>query len=218
MAAGTRPDGPRSANVMTGSEGDSATIEGCAPGAVGLLIVDMINDLDFEDADRLLDPALKAAGAIADLRAQADAAGAPVIYVNDNYGQWHSERSRIIAHCREGAGAALLGRLEPRPNDYFVIKPQVSGFYATNLPVLLPKLGVSRLVLTGVAADICVLFTAADAHMRAYQLWVPSDAVASSNPQHCAWALQIMQKSLGAEVRPTSALSLGAWIAAEPQG
>ena len=105
-----------------------------------------------------------------------------------------------------------LERLGPRPDDFFVIKPALSGFYATSLPVLLPKLGVSRLVLTGVAADICVLFTAADAHMRDYDLWVPADAVGSEGDERTRWALDIMQKSMGAEIRPTSELSLAAWV------
>jgi nicotinamidase-related amidase len=52
----------------------------------------------------------------------------------------------------------ILSRLEPHADDFFVIKPQFSGFYATNLPVLLPKLGVTRLILTGISTDICVLF------------------------------------------------------------
>jgi nicotinamidase-related amidase len=129
------------------------------------------------------------------LRETAERAGVPVIYVNDNHGQWHSDRSRIVDHCRTGAGRRIIARLAPKPDDYFVIKPQFSGFYATNLPVLLPTLGVSRLILTGIAADICVLFTAADAHMRDYALWVPADAVASSEVRHRDWALGIMAKS-----------------------
>jgi nicotinamidase-related amidase len=203
---------------MDAGDADSAEIDGCAPGAAGLLIIDMINALDFEGADALKDRALAAADAIADLRGQADALGVPVVYVNDNYGQWHSERSRIVEHCRKLGGAELVRRLAPRDGDYFVIKPQVSGFYATNLPVLLPKLGVSRLVLTGVAADICVLFTAADAHMRAYELWVPADAVASSAPEHQGWALEIMRKAMAAETRPTSEMDLQAWVEARAPG
>lgn len=105
-----------------------------------------------------------------------------------------------------------MKRIAPREDDYYVIKPQISGFYATNLPVLLPKLGVSRLILTGVAADICVLFTAADAHMRAYDLWIPVNAVASEQDQRKAWAMDIMRKSMGAETRSTDELSLQAWI------
>jgi nicotinamidase-related amidase len=94
-----------------------------------------------------------------------------------------------------------------------VIRPQVSGFYATNLPVLLLKLGASRLVLSGVAADICVLFTAADAHMRDYDLWVPRDAVASDRPEHRDCAHGIMKKSMAAETRPSSEYALRDWLA-----
>ena len=197
---------------MSRAPQDGARITACAPGGVGLLIIDMINDLAFEGADAMLEEIERASEVVHDLRSAADDARVPVIYVNDNYGQWHSERSRIVEHCRRGRGRNIVSRLEPRPDDYFVIKPQLSGFYATNLPVLLPKLGVSRLVLTGIATDICVLFTAADAHMRSYDLWVPGDATASSRPEHLEWALQIMQKSLGAEIRPTSGFPLQRWL------
>jgi len=187
-----------------------------APGGTALLIVDMINDMSFDGADALRDAATEAAGRILALRETADALGLPVIYVNDNDDQWHSERSRIVARAAERAGGSrpMVERLAPRDDDYFVIKPQFSGFYATNLPVLLPKLGVSRLVLTGVAADICVLFTAADAHMRDYGLWVPRDAVASNSPERTGWALEIMDGSMGADVRPTTERSLEDWVAA----
>ena len=102
--------------------------------------------------------------------------------------------------------------LEPRADDYFIIKPQFSGFYATNLPVLLPKLGVNRLILTGIATDICILFTAADAHMRDYSLWIPQDAVAAEDDERGQWALEIMRKSMNAEIRPTSQIDVGQWI------
>ena len=68
-------------------------------------------------------------------------------------------------------------------------------------------------ILTGVAADICVLFTAADAHMREYDLWVPSDAVAGVTPERTAWAIDIMRDTLSAAVEPTGDLSLAEWIA-----
>lgn len=77
--------------------------------------------------------------------------------------------------------------------------------------MLLPKLGVTRLVLTGIATDICILFTAADAHMRDYALWVPEDAVAAENEQRGAWALDIMAHAMGATITPTRELRLEAW-------
>lgn len=186
-----------------------------APGKTALLIIDMINPLDFEDAAPLQEAAESAGDAILTLRAAAEAAGVPVIYVNDNGGEWHSERSRLVEKVTESdvPGRELTRKLAPRKDDYFIIKPQFSGFYSTNLPVLLPKLGVSRLILTGVAADICVLFTAADAHMRAYDLWVPEDAVASSDRQRTKWALEIMRNSMEAEIGSTSEYSLADWIA-----
>ena len=184
-----------------------------APGGVAFLIIDMINTLEFGGADGMLPAAKAAAEAIVSLRDEADRAGAPIIYVNDNYDQWHSDRERLIELGQAGKGRPLVDALAPRRDDYFVIKPQFSGFYATNLPVLLPRLGASRLVLTGIAADICVLFTAADAHMREYDLWVPENAVAASDPDRTHWALEIMRGSMKAETAATDRLSLADWIA-----
>ena len=181
-------------------------------GQTALVILDMINDMDFAGAEAMRRSAAGVAKTILKLRDAADRAGIPTIYVNDNFGEWHSERYRLVERAL-GSGDAheFVARLAPRDGDYFVIKPQFSGFYATNLPVLLPKLGVDRLVLTGVAADICVLFTAADAHMRDYILWIPEDGVAAQTDERRSWALQIMKQSMGAEIRPTTRLALAKW-------
>lgn len=185
-----------------------------AAGHTALLIIDMINALDFDGGGELKPSADTAAVAILTLRDAADAAGVPVIYVNDNDGQWHAERSKLVeaALAKCGPGHELIERLRPRETDYFIVKPQFSGFYATNLPVLLPQLSVSRLIITGIAADICVLFTAADAHMRQYELWIPSDGVAGSHPERTRWALDIMRNSMSADIRQTAELSLAEWI------
>lgn len=187
-----------------------------APGGVALLLIDVINPMDFAGAEALQGPALAAATSIRRLRDRADALGVPVVYVNDNGGHWGSERAAIVAACRRStrAGHALAEQLAPRPGDYFVIKPRFSGFYATNLPVLLPWLGATRLVLAGFATDICVLFTAGDAHMREYALWVPGDCVASESTDRHGWALSIMRNSMGAETRPTGELDLAGWLEA----
>ena len=179
-----------------------------------LLILDMLNDFAFEGAGALLPKARNTADTIAGLKDAARSAGVPVVYVNDNYGHWHSDKNWLVDHVtREGcAGRDIVRRVLPAADDYFVIKPQFSGFYASNLPALLPQLGVERLIVAGIAADICVLFTAADAHMRGYDLWVPSDTVASEDDQNCHRALVIMRKSMGAETAPTSDLTLSEWL------
>lgn len=175
-----------------------------------LLIIDMINRFDFPGGDRLKEKALVAADAILDIRDQMEQHGWPIIYVNDNFGEWHSERSRLVQRALATNNPVAV-KLKPRDHDYFIIKPQFSGFYATNLPVLLPKLGVRRLILTGVATDICVLFTAADAHMRDYALWIPADAVAAQSEDKDAWALSLMNESMNARTEPTDVLTLDRW-------
>ncbi|GGB39054.1 isochorismatase [Sphingomonas metalli] len=193
-----------------------ATITEPAAGGTALVIIDMINRLDFEDAPDIIAAAEEAAQAIRRLRDAADACGVPAIYVNDNGGKWHSDRSALIEEVRGANPVArrIVDLLAPREQDYFVIKPQFSGFYATNLPVLLPRLGASRLILTGIAADICVLFTAADAHMREYDLWVPPEGVASFDARRTNWALEIMAKSMAADTRGLDSQSVADWVAA----
>ena len=190
--------------------GPDAAARDRAGGAVALLIIDMINCFDFEGAKLIQPKAAAAADAILALRGTVEQTGWPVVYVNDNFGEWHSEKSRLV-ECAIAAGSAVTARLAPRDDDFFIMKPQFSGFYATNLQVLLPKLGVSRLIVTGVATDICVLFTAADAHMRDYSLWIPQDAVAAEDDELGRSALAIMQKTMGTETAPTSALRPTAW-------
>ena len=185
------------------------------PSRAALLILDAVNPFDFDGADGIAPAAVEASQVIARLRKAADSARCPTIYVNDNYGHWNSEKDAIVGHARAATATAkaIVGRLKPRKTDYFVIKPQFSGFYATNLTALLDTLGVGRLVLAGFAADICVLFTAADAHMRGYDLWVPADAVASETDERRRWALEIAARSMGAQTAPTTALSLRQWTA-----
>jgi nicotinamidase-related amidase len=195
-------------------DGNAATapVHDAGRGGVALLVIDMINSFDFVGADALKPKAVEAVESILRLRAAAERAGWPVIYINDNFGEWHSEKSRLVERARDG-GKEVVDRLQPDDSSYFIIKPQFSGFYATNLPVLLPKLGVSRLILTGIQTDICVLFTAADAHMRDYQLWIPEDGVAAEEDERSRWALEIMRASMGAETRPTTELDAEGWLA-----
>lgn len=190
------------------------TLRKKAPGATALLIVDMINDLQLEDGRRMAAEALPVSKTIARLRTAATRSGIPVVYVNDNFGLWHRGQAGIVEYCMrpESNGKDIVRKLRPRKRDYFVVKPHFSGFYATNLPVLLPRLGVSRLILTGIAADVCVLFTAADAHMRDYELWLPRDATAGTHPGRKAWVIDMLENNMKAETAPASDMTLQDWL------
>ncbi|WP_340315642.1 cysteine hydrolase family protein [Rhizorhabdus argentea] len=195
---------------VAGEKSSTAPQRDSERGRVGLLIVDMITTFDFQEGDALRPKAHDAAKAIVDLKQEVESLGYPSIYVNDNFGEWHSERSKLIERALEHSNP-VSELIKPDEQDYFIIKPQFSGFYATNLQVLLPKLGVSRLILSGIATDICILFTAADAHMRDYSIWVPENAVAAVSDDRHRWALEIMRQSMGAETAPTSALQVQDW-------
>lgn len=151
------------------------------PGNRALLLIDVINDMEFDGGEALVHFATPMAEELADLRARAKQAGVPVIYVNDNFGNWRSDFTATVRHVceRECRGQAIGCRLRPDAEDYFVLKPMHSGFHGTPLAMLLKSLEVSHLTLTGVAGNLCVLFTAHDAHMLGYRITVPRDCIAS---------------------------------------
>jgi nicotinamidase-related amidase len=178
--------------------------------AVALLLVDVINDLEFPEGDQLLRHALPMADHIAALKRRARQAHIPAVYVNDNFGRWQSDLRALIEHCLEDGvrGEPVVQRLRPEPDDYFVLKPKHSGFYSTVLDVLLKYLEVRTVILTGMAANICILFTANDAYMRDYHLVVPADCVASNTVEENAHALRQMERILKADVTPSEGIDL----------
>jgi len=157
-------------------------LHGNAPdkSAVALLFIDVINDLEFPEGDQLLQYALPMARQIAALKRQAQQKNIPVIYVNDNFGRWRSDFNAQVEHCLSDGvrGQPIAELLRPDKDDYFVLKPKHSGFFSTTLDTLLNYLGTKTVVLTGMAANICVLFTANDAYVRDFNLVVPADCVA----------------------------------------
>ncbi|WP_434425508.1 cysteine hydrolase family protein [Nannocystis pusilla] len=173
-----------------------------------LLIIDMINGFDFPDGERLRPQAEAAAGRIAALAARARAAEVPVIYVNDNFGRWRSDFRHVIQHVRaHTAGAAIAERLAPQERDYFVLKPRHSGFLGTSLEVLLAHLEVRCLILTGIAGDLCVLFTAMDAYMRGFELRAPGDCIASVDEANNRRALDLLRESMRVDTSAAQAIN-----------
>jgi nicotinamidase-related amidase len=189
-------------------------LHGAAPddAPVALLLIDVINDMEFEGGDVLFAQARPIAEPLAALKQRAKAAGIPAIYANDNFGRWKSDFATLVRHCTEDPvrGRPIARLLAPEPDDYFVLKPKHSAFFATPLDTLLKYLGTTTLILTGITADMCVLFTAAGAFMRDLHLVVPEDCVASIDPKENAQALHYMSRVMDAEVCPSSDLDLAA--------
>jgi nicotinamidase-related amidase len=149
------------------------------------------------------------AGRIAELKRRAKEADVPVIYVNDNFGRWQSNLQKIVEHASgpESKGREIVEFLGPEEDDYFVLKPKHSGFYSTTLDVLLEYLRVETVIIAGIAANICVLFTANDAYMRDFHVVVPRDCVASNTEDVNRAALDEMTTVLKADTRPSTELT-----------
>jgi nicotinamidase-related amidase len=161
----------------------------------------MLNPYDHPDADRLAASAKEALPAIERLidRAQGEV---PVIYVNDNYGDWSSSPERIAKRALEGRHPELVEPILPGDDAWFVLKPRHTIFYTTPLEYLLERNRIDRVVLTGQVTEQCILYSALDAYVRHFQCTVPSDAVAHIHEHLARAALEMMEANMHADIVP----------------
>jgi nicotinamidase-related amidase len=167
-----------------------------------LIVVDMLNTYEFEDADRLVESAEQALPAMRRLLARAADEDVLTIYVNDNFGAWKSDREDLIQSALEGRRRDLVEPLLPRDGALFVVKARHSIFFQTPLEYLLGQEGVDRLVLTGQVTEQCILYSALDAYIRHLEIVVPRDAVAHIHPHLADASLELMTRNMRAEVCP----------------
>ena len=174
-----------------------------------LLLIDVINDLDFPGSEALVAEAEPMAVRLAALKRKATAAGVPCVYINDNFGRWRSDFRQTVAHCtsRSSPGRNVSRRLRPSTRDYFVLKPKHSGFYDTTLDTLLEALHIRRVIMAGIAGNICVLFTANDAYMREFKLYVPRDCIVSNTAAENEHALRQIETVMKGNLTPSSQLT-----------
>ena len=188
----------------------SSLAEHRAHGQTALLIIDMISSWDFPDAEKLLPMSVPVAPRIAALKARCRAAGVPVIYANDNRGQWRSDFRQVVENAVRagGPGAEVAQALAPDDDDYFVLKPKHSAFFGTPMDMLLQHLRAKRLLLTGVASDQCVVATAVDARMRDYEVVVPRDCIASQTASRTQRSIVYFNEALCVPTTPSTRLRL----------
>jgi nicotinamidase-related amidase len=175
---------------------------------VALILVDVINDLEFEGGESLKEHAVPMAKRLRSLAQRARDAGVAVVYVNDNFGKWRSDFRTLLDHCmkEDVRGREIAKILEPEKSDYFVLKPKHSGFFSTTLDTLMEYLHVRTVIITGLTTDRCVLFTAADAHMRDLHVVVPEDCSAAETGEVHEQAIEMMQRVLEADVTSSDQL------------
>jgi nicotinamidase-related amidase len=173
--------------------------------STALILLDLVTDFEFHDGDALLRRTIPTSRNIASLKTRAKKSGVPAIYVNDNFGKWQEDFKTMADHFRrpESKGHEVVETLKPEQDDYYVLKPHRSAFYATSLELLLRDLKVKRLIITGITTDICVLFTANDAYMRGFELHIPSDCVAAVKPAYSKRAMEFIERVLKTDTRPS---------------
>ena len=191
----------------------SKDLHGNAPdkSKVALLLIDMISDFEFPDGEKLFKHALPMAKKLLSLKKKAKKFGVPIIYVNDNFGRWQSNFNNLLEHALDESvrGSEISTILKPEDDDYFVLKPKHSGFFSTTLEVLLEYLEVNTLILTGVTTDICILFTANDAYVRDFNLFIPSDCAAAINKKDHQHTLKFAERVLKVNTQLSTSIDFG---------
>lgn len=168
-----------------------------------LIIIDMLNDfikpegaLSVGEAGRKIVPFIKSK--IKKMRQE----NKPVIFICDNHKNDDSEFAMFPPHCIENTvGAKIIDELQPTEKDFIILKRRYSGFFGTDLDLVLRENGINTVNLVGVCTNICVLYTAADARMRNYEVNIFKDGVASFDSEAHQFALQQMEAVLGANIK-----------------
>ena len=196
------------ATAATRLTGVQRTITVPASGTA-LLLIDVINDLAFEGSAGLVAQAEPMANRLAALKRRIAVAEIPTLFINDNFGQWRSDFRKTVAHCtsRSSPGRRVSRRLRPTSRDYFVLRPKHSGFFDTTLDTLLATLRIRRVILTGIAGNICVLYTANDAYMRDLKIFAPADCIVSNTTADNDHALRQIQTVLKGNITESTRLA-----------
>ncbi|MCW3000220.1 MAG: cysteine hydrolase [Solirubrobacterales bacterium] len=171
--------------------------------ATALIVVDMLNDYEHEDAEPLMASAREVVPGIRSLVDAARQADVLTVYVNDNHGDWAAGRTELTRRALAGAGPSLVEPIAPGPDIPLLVKARHSAFYATQLEHLLHERGIERLMLTGQVTEQCILYSALDAYVRGFQVIVPGDAVAHIHEDLAQAALRMIQVNMRADVVDT---------------
>jgi nicotinamidase-related amidase len=137
-----------------------------------LLVIDVLNDFRHDGGDRLLASFRGRASGLITALNHARANGIPVVYVNDNYGDWSGDRASLLAR-------AVISELAPREDEPLIFKPRYSAFDHTALELLLRELGVERLLLAGGSTEGCIVQSGIDARELGFKVTILTAACAT---------------------------------------
>jgi nicotinamidase-related amidase len=170
--------------------------------SLAVVVIDMLNPYEHEDAEPLMDSVREVVPAISSLVADARERELPVVYVNDNQQDWTAGRREIVQKALEGRDPSLIEPIIPPDDAPFVVKARHSIFYQTQLEYMLGQFEIDRLVLAGQVTEQCILYSALDAYVRHFEVVIPNDAVAHIDPELAKASVQMMERNMRARVVP----------------
>jgi nicotinamidase-related amidase len=166
-----------------------------------LIITDMLNTYDHEDAEPLAESVEEKLPCIVRMRELAeDDPDTMVVYVNDNHDRWEATRDDLVQGALEGKRPDLIEPIAPQGPVPFLQKGRHSIFYETALGHLLKINEVERIILVGQVTEQCILYSALDGYIRDFEVTVPADAVAHIHAELARAALTMMERNLHADV------------------
>ena len=165
-----------------------------------LIVVDMVQTYDFDDGDRLAENVERIVPALKRLLEKAREADALIVYVNDSFGDWSTDRERLVDKARQTSYGHLLDDVAPDDDVLFVLKARHSIFFQTPLDYILDENEIEHLVLAGQTTEQCILYSALDAHIRHRPVSIPKDAVAHIHDDLAEAALRMMEINMDATV------------------
>ncbi len=165
-----------------------------------LVVVDMLNSYEHEDAERLTNAVEGIVEPLSGLIARAQDEDVELIYVNDNYGDWNSSQEELAERAMSGARPDLVEPLLPPDGADFVIKARHTIFYMTPLEYLLGQREIGHLILAGQVTEQCILYSALDAYVRHFEVSIPRDGVAHIHQNLAEAALELMERNMKAEI------------------
>lgn len=174
-----------------------------------ILVVDMLNEfvtgaISCERGLATIEPNVKLLNA-------ARQAGIPVIFCNDSHVKGIDHEFKLWGeHAVSGTkGAEVIPELNVCESDYVVPKRRYSGFFQTNLDMLLKELGVDTLIITGLWVHLCVRQTTVDGFCHGYNIVIPKDATNAFTQEEYDYSIQFLVGACGAEITDVDTLVAG---------
>jgi nicotinamidase-related amidase len=170
-----------------------------------LIVIDMLNAYDHEDAEALAESVKENLPQIVELRNTAgERDDVMLVYVQDNYDSWNAERDDLVERACQGKHPELVEPIAPVGRVALLQKGRHSIYYQTALDHLLQVEDVKRVILVGQVTEQCILYSALDAHLRGYDVIVPPDAVAHIDEDLAGAALEMMKRNMHADLTPAA--------------